>query len=112
MCNPFKALLISIPFLAVCLNIPATVFAENDQDVVNRLYQEIINTSRIQMDTTDPNEKQNDASTSQSDSISVRLQSGEQPGSSSERLEKQIEMIRKDIELRHSETVKFMQDDK
>jgi hypothetical protein len=89
---------------------PMSEAADNDQEVLNQLYQEIISSfpagKSVKMDSmrthgaiilADPRE----APTSEKITDPV-----------SERLEKEIENIIRDAKIRHSDAVKFMQDAK
>jgi hypothetical protein len=84
--------------------------ADNDQEILNRLYQEIINSSpavkSIQMDTIRTLGKtiaRDQKLVAPSEKISDPV---------SEHLKKELEKILKDTQLRHSDAIKFMQDTK
>jgi hypothetical protein len=98
-------------FLACFVILPAIVLAaDNDQEILNQLYQDIINSSpaakSIKIDTMHSSGK----IISQDQEIAPS--SGKNPDIVSERLKKEMEKILKDAQLRHSDAVKFMQDTK
>ncbi len=87
-----------------------TEAADNDQEILNQLYREIINSSpagkSVKMDSMRTIGKiisPDPAAASPSEIISDPV---------SERLEKEIEKIVQDAKIRHSDAVKFMQDAK
>ena len=91
--------------------LPAIVAAaDNDQEILNKLYQEIINSSPaakfIKTDSMPTNGK-----TISRDQEIVPA-SEKISGLVSERLKKEMEKIITDAQLRHSDAVKFMQDAK
>jgi hypothetical protein len=107
------SLLVSFYFYLVIIITPSLSFSENKQDIVNQLYQEIMNASADNVDAAHTSKKSIPALSSGSDSSGSPSVSKENlSGSSSEQLKKEIEKIQTDINLRHSATVKFMQDDK
>jgi hypothetical protein len=79
--------------------------ADNDQEVFNQLYREIIASSpagkSIRMDSVRP---------SSTESITDPKSSGSIADPVSEQLKKEIDKIVQDAKIRHSEAVKFMQD--
>ena len=95
--------------LVQCLP-PIAAAADNDKDILNKLYQEIISSSpaakSVKMDsmptpgkTIPPDQEIGSPSEKKSDFVS-------------ERLKKEMDKIIKDAQIRHSEAVKFMQDGK
>ena len=85
---------------------PAALAGDNDQDVLNQLYREIISSSP-------------DVKSFKMDTIhaAVKIAPPDAAAASgadaaSERLKKEIDKIVRDAQLRHSNTVKFMQDGK
>ena len=85
---------------------PMALAGDNNQDVLNQLYREIINSSP-------------DVKSFKMDSMHAAVKTahpdpGAAPGAdaASERLKKEIDKIVRDAQLRHSNTVKFMQDGK
>jgi hypothetical protein len=82
---------------------------DNNQEIFNQLYQEIVNSS------VNSNPLKND-SMSSGDNTSFKQEMGIAPEKgidpTTEQLKKEIEKIIKDVQLRHSDAVKFMQDEK
>jgi len=85
---------------------PMALAGENNQDVLNQLYREIISSSP-------------DVKSFKMDSMHASVKTAPpDPGAASvadaasERLKKEIDKIVRDARLRHSNTVKFMQDGK
>jgi hypothetical protein len=90
--------------------LPAMVLAvDNDKEILNQLYQDIINSSpaakSIKIDTMSVGK-------TISHDQEITPSSGKIPDLVSERLKKEMEKILKDAQLRHSDAVKFMQDAK
>jgi hypothetical protein len=96
-------------FILQCL--PTIVAAaDNDQEILNQLYQDIINSSpagkSIKLDT------MHTPSKTISRDQEIVPASDKNSGLVSERLKKEMEKIMRDAQLRHSDAVKFMQDAK
>ncbi len=89
---------------------PPTQAADNDQEILNQLYLDIINSSpaakSIRMDSMRTPGK------TISHDQEIAPASGKIPDPVSERLKKEMEKIVKDAQLRHLDAVKFMQDAK
>jgi hypothetical protein len=105
---------ISQPFVINCIVVATLILTssfcclaqEDNQEIYNQLYQEIINTSG------GGNSEKLDsmgASTSAQKSI---VSPGKGPEVMDERLKAEMEKIVKDAQVRHSNAVKFMQDAK
>jgi hypothetical protein len=94
---------------ALVLWLPAIVWAaDNDKEILNQLYQEIIGSSSaaksMKMDSMHTPDQ------GSSPDREMVMPSGKNSDLVSERLKKEMEKILKDAQLRHSDAVKFMQD--
>ncbi|HEX3019551.1 MAG TPA: hypothetical protein VHP36_04585 [Chitinispirillaceae bacterium] len=104
---------ISFSLFLICCIAPTVSLAENDSEVINDLYQEIMSASAIRTDTGHSSAKTNNVLKSEKDSLSsASFIQDDLSDLKTDKLHKEIEKIRNDIEARHSATIKFMQDDK
>ena len=93
-----------------CLAPSLTIAGDNDQEILNQLYREIVNSSpagnSIKIDTIRSLGK------ALSRDPEATPLSNKIPDPASERLSKEIEKIVQDATIRHSDAVKFIQDSK
>lgn len=100
-----------IVYSLMITTITPALFAETNDDIINKLYKEIINSSSIHTVTSSPSSKADPDLSTKNDSItSNETEPNDLPVQPSEQLKREIEKIQNDIELRHSATVKFMQE--
>jgi hypothetical protein len=106
----FSCRIFSVCFFMVLCCAGVSTSADNDQEILNQLYQEIIHSSTavksIKLDTLRTLGKtiaRNQEMVAPSEKISDPV---------SERLKKELEKIVNDAQVRHSDAIKFMQDAK
>ncbi len=104
---PFKAFIIVFLIL-----FPEICFSGNDKEIFNDLYNEIMNSAIKKEDNTVLSGNVNSNSKSVNDSFVIILPQIDPSVQHDQDLKNKIDKIIEDIEVRHSEAVKFMQNGK
>ena len=102
--------LFSSGIIALQSALSAALAADNSQEILNRLYQEIISSSPAVR--TVKGDSMVNPGKSSSHGQGMVLPSEKIPDLASERLREEIDKIIQDAKIRHSDAIKFLQDSK